>query len=183
MDKNTNIIKTLVVDRLLKGKPHGDWKEGWAMYYAGIDLGINIDIAGLDCPISECNIPDIAKDYDLIIVSENYPQAVQEDGSTWTWWNRKSITTPKLFWAIDTHVVDYREFIRKSKFDYVGLNNSSDVKKYGKSKLFSRNPEVFHLPLAIRKDIYSQNFCNTKENDVTFIGSLLVRIEKELFKN
>ena len=138
----------------------------------------------MDCPISESNIPDIAKNYDLIIVSENYPVAEQDDGSTWTWWDWQSITTPKLFWAIDTHVVDYREFIWKGKFNYVGLNNSADIKKYSKSKLFRKSPEVFHLPLAIRKDIYSQNFCTTKETDVTFIGSLITenrrRIVQEL---
>lgn len=175
-------MKILVVDRFLKNRLHSDWKEGWGFYYAGIDLGLEIDIAGLDCPISEENIPDIANNYDLIILSENYPLAHQDDGTTWKWWDWKNIKTPKLFWAIDTHLINYQEFILKNKFDFVGLNNHSDLKKYGRKKLFFKNPKVFHLPLAIRKDLYEKDFSLKKEYDITFIGSLLTESRRNIVK-
>lgn len=173
-------MKILIVDRLLKGKPHSDWKEGWALYYAGLDLGLNIDIAGLDCPISEHEIPCIANKYDLIIVTENYPNAPQLDGKKWEWWNWKEIKTPKLFWAIDTHFINYKDFIFKNKFDYAAFNNPSDIKKHSNKFPWGFKPKLFFLPLAVRKDLYEKNYSNAKEFDVTFIGSLNTEERKKI---
>jgi spore maturation protein CgeB len=173
-------MKILVVDRLLKGKPHSDWKEGWALYYAGLDLGYNIDIAGLDCPISEQEIPSIANEYDLIIVTENYPNAPQLDGKKWGWWNWKEIKTPKLFWAIDTHFINYKKFIHENKFDYVAFNNPSDIKKHSSNIPWGFKPKLFFLPLAVRKDLYDKNYSDSKEFDVTFIGSLNTEERKKM---
>ena len=86
-------MKILIVDRLCIGQKNSDWKEGYEFYYAFKNLGYDCDIAGLNCFISEENIPIISKKYDLIIITENYPVG-------WKWWDWSSIKTPKLFWAI-----------------------------------------------------------------------------------
>ncbi len=114
-------MKILMVDRYLKGRPNANWKEGFAFYYAAKNLGIECDIAGKDCDISEWEIPNIASNYDLIIISENYPH---HDASGW--WNWKSINTKKVFWAIDTHIETYNNWIKNHKIDYVAFNNYAD---------------------------------------------------------
>lgn len=154
-------MKILCVDRLLKGRPHADWKEGWEMFYAFNKIGVECDIAGLDCPISEEYIPEIQKYYDFIIVTENH----QYEPPGWKWWNWEQITTPKMFWAIDTHTKDFLPWLKYCEFDYVGLNNKQDLDKYNKIKRF-------YLPYGVSSKHYSINIANKKAYDITFIGSL-----------
>lgn len=167
-------MKILFVDRHLKGKPHAKCKEGYSLYSASIDNGINAEIAGKDFDINEKQIPSIANQFDLIVVSENYYKAASEtDGKGWEWWNWKDIKTPKLFWAIDTHIKNYRSFIRKNKFDFVACNNQVDVEYYGKKNWFGKTPHAFFLPLAIRKEMYEKKYATEKIHDISFIGSLI----------
>lgn len=167
-------MKILFVDRFLKGKPHAKCKEGYSLCSAAKDLNIESDIAGKDFEKSELDIPAIANNYDLIVVSENYYKAASEtDEKGWQWWNWKDIKVPKMFWAIDTHIKNYRPFIRKSGFDYVACNNKVDVGYYGKKNWFGKTPKSFFLPLAIRKDFYKKNYSSEVKYDISFIGSLI----------
>jgi len=151
-------MKILICDRLLVGKPNSDWKEGWEFYYAFKNIGVECDIAGLNCPIPETKIPEISQGYDFVLVRENYP------GRDWKWWDWKLIKTTKMFWAIDTHLVDYNNWLRESSFDYVGLNNEGDLNKYS-------NFKNFHFPYGVSKR-YAQKLSDKKEYEITFIGGL-----------
>lgn len=167
-------MKILFVDRHLKGKPHAMCKEGFSLFDAAKDYGVTSELAGKDFKISETDIPEIANNYDLIVVSENYYKAKSEtNGLGWAWWDWKSIKTPKLFWAIDTHIKNYRPFIRSSKFDFVACNNKSDVAYYAKKNFFGKTPKAFFLPLAIRKDMYEVDHDVNAKHNISFIGSLI----------
>lgn len=153
-------VKILICDRLLKGKPHSDWKEGWELYYAFNRLGIKCDIAGMDCPIPENEIPKIADNYDFIMVTEN----CHEGDGGWQWWKWENIKTPKMFWAIETHYKDFVKWLTDSKFDYVGLNNKSDIPKYG-------NFKSFYYPYGVSKR-YAEKIGEGKKYGITFIGGI-----------
>lgn len=153
--------RILICDRLLKDKPHSDWKEGWEMFYAFNHIGIECDIAGPDCPISETRIPIIQNMYDFIIVTENHFY----DSPGWKWWQWKDIKIPKMFWAIDTHSLDFTHWLIDCKFDYVGLNNKNDLDKYTQFK-------SFYFPYGISSKRYSRNLSLKKEYDIIFIGAL-----------
>jgi len=153
-------MKILISDRLQKDQLNSDWKEGWEFFYAFNKLGINCDIAGPNCPISETRIPDIAYEYDFILVTENYA-----DRKLWQWWDWRTITTPKMFWAIDTHLIDYRPWLLESNFTYLGMNNKCDLDKYSD---FQR----FYFPYGVSSKHYGIDTKVDKSDDITFLGML-----------
>ena len=65
-------MKILVVDIKLIGQKNEDWKEGFEIYYALLNLGHECEIAGKNCEISETLIPEIAHKYDLIIIKSTF---------------------------------------------------------------------------------------------------------------
>lgn len=154
-------MKILISDIYLAGRDNCDWKDGYELYYAFQSLGYQVDIAGKNGIIPETEIPNIAHNYDLIIITENYPQY-----SNWQWWNWREISTPKLFWAIDTHLIDFTDFINYHKIDYVAFNNKRDIDKMVTSA------KKFWLPYGISKKHYGFEYANEKVHDVSFIGSL-----------
>lgn len=149
-------MRILCADSRLAGKPHHDWKEGYELMYAFRNLGIHCDIAGPNgLQYTELDIPRIASGYDLILVTENYPE------HTWKWWNWGQIRTPKLFWAIDTHV---RAFPWLSAFQWVAYNIKEHV----------RGPKGFWMPYALSTVHYRDPTVYSKIYDTIFIGSLHV---------
>lgn len=155
-------MKILIADRLLKGRPNADWKEGWEFFYAFQKLGIDADIAGPDCPIAETYIPDISKDYDLILITENYWTSGKPN--SWRWWSWETISTPKVFWAVDTHLVDYSAWTQAAKIDYVVCNNRADLLKFSQP--------TFWLPYGISRKHYETRLMSQKKYDVMFIGNM-----------
>jgi len=153
-------MKILISDVLLKDKLHSDWKEGWEFYYAFKNLGYDCEIAGKNCPIPETEIPNIANEFDLIIITENYPNY-----SGWSWWNWGEITTKKLFWAIDTHLVSYNNWIQRDRIDYIAFNNPDDMKKYNL-------PNSFWMPYASSEKHYFKKYTTEKIYDIVFIGGM-----------
>jgi hypothetical protein len=151
-------MKILIVDCFLAGQKNSDWKEGYEFYYAFKNLGYDCDIAGRNGIISEDKIPLIANKYDLIIITENYPQG-------WRWWDWRTITTPKLFWAIDTHIVNYLPWIQQSNIDIVAFNNPGDMKFYPLDK-------KFEMPYASSRLHHMITYTNEKKRDIVFIGSM-----------
>lgn len=154
-------MKILVSDIYLAGQDNCDWKEGFEIYYALKNLGYECDIAGKNCQIPETSIPHIANNYDLIIISENYPQYSQ-----WKWWDWSKIKTPKLFWAIDTHLVNFTSFVESNKIDYVAFNNKVDM-----DKMEIRAKKIW-FPYGISQAHYGINYDVNKEHDLVFIGNL-----------
>jgi glycosyltransferase involved in cell wall biosynthesis len=154
-------MKILIADVLLVGRPNYDWKEGYELCYAFRELGYTCDVAGPNGEISELEIPNISNNYDLIIITENYPQY-----SGWRWWNWSEIKTPKLFWAIDTHLIDFMPWISSSNIDYVAFNNPQDLDKYKLSN-------SFWMPYAASKTHQMIKYSDKKVRDVVFIGSML----------
>jgi spore maturation protein CgeB len=154
-------MKILVCDVYLKGRENCDWKDGFELYYALKNLGYECDIAGKNCVIPETKIPEISKNYDLIIITENYPTY-----SGWTWWNWKEIKTPKLFWAIDTHLIDFTNFINDNNIDFVAFNNRNHMTK------FETNSKNFWFPYGISNIHYNIENNEEKIHDIIFIGSL-----------
>jgi hypothetical protein len=111
--------------------------------------------------ISDLDIPNIASNYDLIIITENYPRE-----SGWRWWNWAEIKTPKLFWAIDAHIVDYKSWILQSKIDYIAFNNPEDLEEYNL-------PNSFWMPYAASKKHGLIRYSNEKNRNIVFIGALM----------
>lgn len=149
------LSRILVCDaRGVEGSPHRDWKEGYELMYAFRNLGYTCDIAGpRGDPYTELDIPKIANTYDLVIVTENYPEL------HWTWWNWDDVKVPKLFWAIDTHCKTYT-WLRK--FDYVAYNILHHV--------HGNNGFWLTYGLSTRHQKYETVY--PKEYDAIFIGSM-----------
>jgi len=154
-------MKILIADLLLKGKPNEDWKEGYEFKYAFQNLGHTCDVFGPNADYPETEIPNKIHDYDFVLITENYPEF-----SGWRWWDWKSITKPKVFWAIDTHFKNFEGFINETNIDFVGFNNKKDINKY------NINCEKFWLPYGVSKKRYNIDTQIEKEYDITFIGSL-----------
>ena len=153
-------MKILIADVLLKGRENSDWKEGYELSYAFQNLGHQCDVVGPNGKISELEIPSIAPNYDLVIITENYPGA-----SGWKWWDWGSIKTPKLFWAIDTHIVNFFYWLLDSKIDYIAFNNLEDQKRYNILN-------SFWMPYGASKIHHSKRYTNEKTRDVVFVGGL-----------
>lgn len=154
-------MKILIADVLLVDKPHSDWKEGYELCYAFRNLGHEANVYGPNGRNSELDIPKIANNYDLVIITENYPNY-----SGWKWWNWSEIKTPKLFWAIDTHLVDFLPWAQQSGIDYVAFNNPQDLQKYQLKK-------SFWMPYAASKAHQMIRYANEKIRDLVFIGGML----------
>jgi hypothetical protein len=162
-------MRILCCDVRLAGKPHHDWKEGYELMYAFRNLGYTCNIAGpYSTQYSERDIPFIANRYDLIIVTENYPTP-----SVWKWWNWKSISTPKLFWALDTHIHDYRSIIYGGRFNYVAFGIKRSIEEYKFPMSF---PLYYGLSTVHQKD----NSILPKEYNTVFLGSIQMGRRKEL---
>lgn len=153
-------MKILIADVLLKGKPHSDWKEGYEFKYAFENLGHTCDVYGPNGELSETLILEKSNEYDFVLITENYP-----DFSLWKWWDWSKIQIPKIFWAIDTHLVDYSSFINLANINYVGFNNFSDIQKY------NVKAKKFWLPYGISSKRYIKDDLD-KKYDVSFIGSM-----------
>jgi spore maturation protein CgeB len=153
-------MKILIADILLHGKPHSDWKEGYEFKYAFENLGHSCDVYGPYSDLSEELIPQNYNNYDFVLITENYPNS-----SGWKWWDWSSVKIPKVFWAIDTHLVNYVPFIVNSNINYVGFNNFSDMEKY------NINSKKFWLPYGISSKRYTTEKVE-KIYNVSFIGSL-----------
>ena len=159
-------MKILIADVLLAGKPNSDWKEGYELCYAFRSKGHECDVVGPNGLISENDIPKISHNYDLIIITENYHQY-----SGWTWWNWGSIDTPKLFWAIDTHLINFLPWVIESKIDYVAFNNPQDLDKY-------KLKNSFWMPYAASRLHQMIQYSDVKVRDVVFIGGMLPERKK-----
>lgn len=153
-------MKILIADVLLHGRPHSDWKEGYEFCYAFRNLGHECDVFGPHGVNSEVDIPKVANQYDFVLVTENYPGY-----SGWKWWNWQDVKIPKLFWAIDTHLVNFSQWILQSNFDFVAFNNPEDINKYG-----SRNS--FFMPYAASVKHHIHSYTNDKTRDIVFVGGL-----------
>ena len=151
--------RILIAEVRLSGAPHAEWKEGYELCHAFRSLGCTCDVAGPGGTIPETRIPEIAGDYDLVLITENYPQA-----SGWKWWDWKSIRTPKMFWAIDTHLVDYRPWIRSAGIGTVAFNNPDDMERYGLAS-------SFFMPYAASRRRFSAGPARNPVRDLGFIGA------------
>ncbi len=154
-------MKILIVDILLAGQSNSDWKEGYELCYAFRNIGHECDVAGVNGKISELEIPNIAHNYDLIIITENYPI-----DSGWRWWNWKEIKTPKLFWAIDAHIIDFKPWFNNVNMDYVAFNNPEDIIDYNL-------PNSFWLPYGVSKVHGLVEYTKEKNREIVFIGGLM----------
>lgn len=153
-------MKILIADILLNGE-HSDWKEGYELCYALRNLGHECDVYGPNGEKSELEIPLVAHLYDLVIITENYPGY-----SNWKWWDWKSVKTPKLFWAIDTHLVNFLPWLQDAGINYVAFNNPQDLEKY-------KLPNSFWMPYAASKTHHMIKYTEDKVRDVVFIGGMI----------
>jgi len=164
-------MRILIADVFLRGRPNEGWKEGYVLKYALENLGHQCDVYGPDADFSELEIPNVYKNYDLAIISENYPGY-----SGWKWWNWIEVTIPKVFWAIDTHLVNFVSFIDSNKIDYVAFNNKVDMDN------MSINAKKLWMPYAVSKKHYNIDFDESKKYDLTFIGGLNEERQKYIDK-
>jgi len=154
-------MNILIADRLIKGRPNADWKEGWEFYYAFNNIGHKADIAGPDCPIDDADIPKIHKEYDFILITENYwPDPTP---TAWKFWDWGKISTPKIFWAIDSHLIDFRPYFEKMKVNMVLCNIAEHVNNYGIPGMW--------MPYGVSKKHFGTSLPNKKQYDIVFIGA------------
>lgn len=159
-------MKILIAEVFLTGRSHATWKDGFVFYYALKNLGHDVTICGKNCEISEFEIPKIANDYDLIIITDNYPHATWDPWGPWGWWDWSKIKTPKVFWAIDTHIMDFNQMISQCNIDHVGLNNKHHMDR------ITTNCNKFWLPYGISKKHYEVDYDTNKIHDICFIGGI-----------
>jgi len=160
-------MRILLVDRTLTGQPHANWKEGWELLYAFENLGHTAAIAGPGCPFPPKDILLLAPGFDLIIATENYPD---KDWAGFDWWNDwKYVKTPKVFWAIDTHLTDcgiahnYVDLTQRGNFDWVACNNPKDTSKFKNS---------FWLPYAASRKHHGVDLETERIDPIILAGSL-----------
>jgi len=165
-------MKILIADRLLKGRPNADWKEGWEFFYAFNELGHQADIAGPDCPIDDKYIPEIADSYDFILITENY--WIHKTPTPWKFWYWDKIKTFKIFWAVDTHLVDYTEWVKEAGINLVACNNRIDLNKF--------QCPSFWLPYGVSERHFGVINNKVKKRDVAFIGSLNTSERRSIVK-
>ena len=162
-------MRILCCDIRLAGKPHHDWKEGYELMYAFRSLGHICDVAGPNgFQYTDRDIPKIAHRYDLIIITENYPSP-----HTWRWWNWVSIKTLKLFWAIDTHVYDFRPFLASARIDIAAFNIKQGMIDY-------KLPRSFVLHYGLSTVHQKDNRILPKEYNTVFIGNLNIGRRRDL---
>jgi spore maturation protein CgeB len=159
-------MKILIADIFLTGRSHATWKDGFVFYYALKNLGHDVTICGKNCEISEFEIPNIAHNYDLIIITENYPNATWDPWGPWGWWNWSAINVPKVFWAIDTHLVDFNNMIQYGKINHVAFNNKKHMDK------IHVDCNKFYLPYGISRKHYDLDYNENKIHDISFIGGI-----------
>ena len=167
-------MRILCADIRLAGRPHHDWKEGYELMYAFRNLGHTCDVAGPNGIVyTEMDIPRIARFYHPIVITENYPYA-PIDGKVkgWKWWDWPSISTPKLFWAIDTHVQDYTWFFQNSGLSFVAFSISKHQREYNLARSF-----VMHYGLSRCHQFLNET--HPKQYDCIFMGSLSVSAERK----
>ncbi len=169
-----SVRRILCCDRRLEGKPNHDWKEGYELMYAFRRLGFDCDVAGPHGIVyTEADIPRIARFYDLIVITENYPYVATGDNvRRWKWWNWESIPTPKVFWAIDTHLHDYTWFFNNARPNFVAFSISQHQREYGLANSF-----VMHYALSRRHQFLNET--HPKHYDCVFIGSLEVSADRK----
>lgn len=153
-------MKILIADILLKSE-NSDWKEGYELCYAFRSLGHECDVYGPNGELSELEIPLVANNYDLVIITENYP-----NHSGWKWWEWESVKTPKLFWAIDTHLIDFLPWINHANINFVAFNNPQDLDKY-------QLENSFWMPYAASKKHHMIKYTDEKTRDIVFIGGMI----------
>ena len=143
--------------------------------YAFRALGIECNIAGPNgYKYTELDIPRIARVYDLIIITENYSATPTDAApSGWKWWNWGAISTPKLFWAIDTHMKDYRPILQRGRFRWVAFAIGRHQKEYAMANSF-----VMHY--ALSRPHHWLNETHAKEYDCIFIGTLEVSPRRKI---
>lgn len=156
-------MRILCCDVRLAGKPHHDWKEGYELMYAFRNLGYKCDIAGPNgFQYSERDIPYIADNYDLIIITENYPTR-----DVWKWWSWSSISTPTMFWALDTHLNNYTNLIHTGMFDYVAFGIKRHMTEYNL-------PRSFVLYYGVSNIHQKDTTIYPKQYNTVFVGNLNV---------
>lgn len=167
-------MRILCADRRLTGKPTEDWKEGYELMYAFRQLGIRCDVAGPNgIDYTEVDIPQIARLYHLIIVTENYPYLkINNEIRGWRWWDWASISTPKLFWAIDTHLQDYTWILKSGRFNYIAFAIAQHKQEYALANSF-----ILYYALSRRHQYLNE--VHPKQYDCIFIGSLDVSPDRK----
>jgi glycosyltransferase involved in cell wall biosynthesis len=158
-------MKIMIVDVYLKGQDNSDWKEGYEFMYAFRNLGHQADVFGPFGEFSETQIQEMSNFYDFILITENYPTPWNGING-WKWWGFENIKIPKIFWAIDTHLVNYLSWINHAKIDIVAFNNPQDMLKYNLKN-------SFFMPYAVSKKHHLINYATEKKRNLVFIGGLL----------
>ncbi len=143
--------------------------------YAFRNLGHTCDVAGPNgLRYTELDIPRIAPFYDLIIVTENYPGVRSEFAPRgWRWWNWGQISTPKMFWAIDTHINDYRPLIQAGRFNYVLFAIARHQREYAHP-----NSQVMYYAISQKHQRLEE--VHPKQYDCVFIGTLGVSSRRKV---
>ena len=157
-------MKILIIQEAGRHEKNRNFRESLNFQRAFTKLNIESTVWGLNYP--DFNIPfdRFSKDYDVVLLIENYNNGWLPNIS-----NFKGL---KLFWSIDSHMIP-REHLTtcvSSKIDIV-LNAIDSHQRY-----FSKF-KTYYLPNAYPDDLIDYNSNIKKTVDVGFCGNIISRQE------
>jgi hypothetical protein len=120
-DSRCVALRILLLDTV-PGRAPVAAKEGSRLLVAFRRLGHEAEILGPGFTDRLDQIPSVAEDFDLCVLTDNYP-------GLWPWSDFGRIRIPKVFWAIDTHLQTF-DFLGPQGFNFILFNNYTHMRPF-----------------------------------------------------
>lgn len=155
-------MKILIIQEAGRHIKNQNFRESLNFNRAFTKIGIESTVWGLNFPNYNISFDEISKDYDVVLLIENYNNGWLPNIS-----NFKGL---KLFWSIDSHMIPNEHIMtcNSNKIDIV-LNAIESHKKYFK------NFKTYYLPNAYPDDLIDFNPNIEKKYNVGFCGNIISR--------
>jgi hypothetical protein len=148
-----------------RGRHEANWqfRESENFRRAFAKLGVKCEVWGLGQPTFSTPFEEIAKDYDVVFVVENYDQ------QQWLP-DFSKVNKLKVFWSIDSHCALYQHvfFSKISNFD-IHLNSTQGYLKH----FTSHSGKCLWFPNAYPDDLIDHRPQVQKVHDLGFCGSMI----------
>jgi hypothetical protein len=157
-------MKILIIQECGRHDKNRNFRESLNFQRAFTRIGVESTVWGLNYPNYNIPFNEISKDYDVVLLIENYNNGWLPNIS-----NFKGL---KIFWSIDSHMIPQQHLITCStnKIDIV-LNAIDSHQKYFKQF------KTYYLPNAYPDDLIDYKPNISKKYDVGFCGNIISRGE------
>jgi len=155
-------MKILIIQEAGRHEKNKNFRESLNFQRAFTKIGIESKVWGLNYPDYDKTFDEISKDYDVVLLIENYNNGWLPSIS-----NFKGL---KMFWSIDSHMIP-REHVMtcfSNKIDIV-LNAIESHSKY------FQGIKSYYLPNAYPDDLIDYKTNIQKITDVGFCGNIINR--------